>query len=239
MSLLTALQAAARELKIAVPSTIVTNTSNHDAMLLLRMANKEAKAMRTRYSWQILTKEHTFTTLAADSQGSSSLPSDFLRFVPETAFNRTLRRPIVGPINQSEWAEYKANLIVPADPVWRVRGGVILMAPLQTAGQTIAYEYISKWSVSVAATPTTPAKDAFTLDTDTWLWDEELLTLAVIWRWRQHKGMAFEDARLDFERMVTDAFIADGGKPRIQTGVTKASAHSRGKPTIRDYNTIT
>lgn len=239
MTLLTALQAAARELKISVPSTIVANTSSHDAMLLLRMANKEAKQIRGRYPWQTIRKEHSFTTVAADSQ-TSSIPSDWLKFVSETAFNRTTKRPLYGPITPQEWQEYKAGLIVPVEPAFLVRQGAILIAPTPTAGETVAYEYVSKWVV-VASGGTAATKDSFTVDTDTWIFDEEILTLAVIWRWRMHKGMAYEDQQLDYERLVADAFIADGGKPRINTGEVRSGQmlRARGKAQMRDYNTIT
>lgn len=232
------MQNAARELKISVPSSVAANTSNHDAMLLLRMANKEAKQIRGRYPWQAIRKEHTFTTTATDSQ-TNSLPADFLKFVPETAFNRTTKRPLLGPITPQQWQEYKAGLIVPSEPTFLVRQGAIMIAPTPTAGQTIAYEYVSDWVVCVAASPTVASKDAFTLDTDTWIFDEEILTLAVVWRWRMHKGMSYEDQQLDYERLLTDAFIADGGKPRIQLGDVNPGQMRRGRPTIRDYNTIT
>lgn len=238
MSFLTAMQAAARELKISVPATIVDNTGNHDAMLLLRMANKEAKQIRGRYPWQAVRKEHTFNTVAADSQ-TDSIPTDFLKFVSETAFNRTTKRPLYGPITPQEWQEYKAGLIVPVEPAMIVRQGAILITPTPTAGQQVAYEYVSKWVVCPTATPTVATKDSFTVDTDTWIFDEEILTLAVIWRWRMHKGMAYEDQQLDYERLLADAFIADGGKPRINLNEVRPGHAKRGRANIRDYNTIT
>lgn len=236
MTFLTATQDALRELKVPVPTTIVANTNNQDAMLALRLANKEAKAIRHRYDWQELRKEHTFATVAADAQ-TSSLPADFLRFVNETMFNRTEKRPLYGPITPQDWAEYKSGQLVPADPAFMVRAGLINIAPTPVAGRTIAFEYITKYTVTATGS-TTPTKEKFSADTDSWFLDEEILTLAIIWRWRKQKGMTYEDERLEYERMLADSFIANGGKPRIHMGDVVPGQFRRGKPAIRDYNTI-
>jgi hypothetical protein len=87
MSLLTLCQGAARQLNVAVPTSIVGNTGNETAMLLLRLASEEGFSLMRRYPWQVLTSEQTFTTVAADAQ-TNAIPTDYDRMIPETMFNR-------------------------------------------------------------------------------------------------------------------------------------------------------
>lgn len=235
MSLLSICQDAARELSIAVPQTIVSATGNKDVMLLLRLARKEGFMLSRRALWNALRKEHSFFSVDADSQGTASIPADFSAFVQETFFDRTARRPVLGPITPQEWQEYKTNLVVPSDPHWLRRGPTLLIAPLQSVSHTMVYEYISKnWAIANDGTE----RSTFEHDGDTHVWsDDAILTQGLIWRWRKHKGLAFEDERMDYERMVTDEIMRDGGKRRINLN-DRIGIVRRGRAGMQDYNTI-
>lgn len=235
MSLLTICQRAARKLSISVPSAITSATGNKDAMLLLEIAQEEGYELARRANWSALRKEHSFTTVAADSQGSASIPSDLSLFVPETFFNRTARRPVFGPVTPQEWQQYKTNLCVPSDPQWIRRGASLLMAPTQGAGQSVYYEYIStKWARSAGGAEQTE----FLADSDTHIWsNDNILKLGLIWRWRKHKSLSFEDEREEYERVVADEIMRDGGKPRLNVN-DQVGIVIHGKAGMADYNTI-
>jgi len=234
LSLLTVCQGVARRIGITTPSAIVANTNDPDAMLLWELANVEGYALSQRAFWSRLRVEHTFTTLAADSQGDDSIPDDFECIVPETMFNRTARRKVCGPISVEAWQEYKSSLIVPADPVFLQRGDVFLMAPTQTAGQSIYYEYIStKWALSSGGA----AQTEFLADTDTTIFKDIILKQGILWRWKAHKGLEHETDRFDYEKMVVDQILRDGVKPRLQLADTTPRM-ARGRATMRDYDTI-
>lgn len=235
MSLLSICQDAARELSIAVPANVSSATTNRDAVLLFRLAKKEGFLLSRRAFWSALRKEHTFSTVAADSQGTASMPSDFSCFVEETIYDRTSRRPWLGPITPQEWQQYKTNLIVPSDPHYIQRGATLLVSPLQATGHSVYYEYISKnWARSNAGAE----QSTFLNDSDTHVFaDDQILTQGIIWRWRKHKSMAFEDEREDYERMVTDQIMRDGGKARINLNA-RIGVIRRGKSQMQDYNTI-
>lgn len=233
MSLLSACQDAAAELGIPAPSSVAA-ADNPDARLLFRLAKKEGYLLSQRALWQVLRKEHTFTTAASDTQPLAALPADFDCFVEETFFDRSARRPVAGPLTPQAWQEYKATLVVPVDPCFLVRGNRILMAPLPAAGSVMVFEYIStQWALSATGV----AKDTFTDDADTTVFRDAIITQGIIWRYRKQKGLVFEDERLDYERMVADRMMRDGGKPRIQTGAVRG-AMARGRARMNDYNTI-
>lgn len=236
MSLLSICQGVARRLSINVPASIVTNTSNTDAMLLWELANVEGYMLSQRAEWQQLRKEHSFTTLAADDQGATSIPDDFEFYCNDSMFDRTSRRPVRQFTTPAEWQEYKTYLLVPADPTFIVRGSNIFMAPLQGAGNSVYYEYISKkWARSSGAAEQTE----FLADTDTTVFDEMLVKQGVLWRYKEHKGLPHENDQFVYEKMVADKILRNGIRPRLQAGdVNTPHAMKRGKAFIQDYNTI-
>ncbi len=212
MSLLTLAQAAARQLNVAVPSVIVGGT-DETSMLLLRLATEEGVSLMRRYPWQALQTEKTFTTVAADSQ-TNALPTDFDRMLPETMFNRNTRRRVAGPLSPEEWQQTKATLVTYVNPTFRIRGDAILMSPNPPAGETVAYEYISKNHCKTAGGVT---QADWALDTDLSRLDEGLMTLGLVWRFRQVKGLSYaEDINL-YERRVSDAEMRDGVKARLSS----------------------
>lgn len=212
MSLATLCQAAARQLNVAVPTAFVSST-DETAALLLRLATEEGVSLMRRYPWQAITAEHTFTTVAADEQ-TSSIPTDFDRMLPETMFNRGTRRRVAGPLSAEEWQQTKATLVTYVNPTFRLRGGTILMSPNPPAGETIAYEYVSK---NFCASAGGTAQADWVADSDVGRLDEGLMTLGLVWRFRQVKGLSYAEDMQLYERRVSDAEMRDGVKPRISS----------------------
>lgn len=212
MSLLSLCQSAARRLNVTVPSLIVGNT-DETAMLLLALASEEGVSLMRRYPWQVLITEKTFTTVAADEQ-TGAIPTDFDRILPESMFNRTTRRRVAGPLSYDEWQRAKATLVTYVNPTFRIRGDALLMSPNPPAGETVAYEYVSK---NFCKTSGGTGQADWAADTDLGRVDEGLMTLGLIWRFRQVKGLSYgEDMEL-YERRVSDAEMRDGGKPRLSS----------------------
>lgn len=215
MSLLSMVQEAARRLSLPVPVAAWANTTPHVA-LLVTLADHEGRALRKRHQWQAITKEHTFTTLAAYDQGAASFPSDVdgTRILNETMFNRTRRRFVPGPLDATEWQEHLATLVTRVNPAFRIRGNRVLLAPIPPAGETVAYEYVSRnFCQSSGGTQ----QSAWAADTDTGLLDEAVMTLGLIWRFRQAKGLDYQLDAQEYERAVLEAVINDGGRARLRT----------------------
>jgi hypothetical protein len=213
MSLLSICAAAADELGLAEPSAIVGMSDDQDAVTLLRMAKEEGRTLARRCKWEALTREHTFSTVAADIQ-VSSIPVDFESMVPDTVFNRTTRRRVAGPLTAEEWQSYKSSLVTRVDPAYRIRQGAFLMTPQPPAGETIAYEYVSKyWCVSSGGT----RQETWLADTDTALLDEGVIVLGVIWRYRKTRGLEYQEDFAEYNRQVMDLIHRDGTRPRLSS----------------------
>lgn len=215
MSLLTLLSGVAAEINIAAPSTIIGNT-NREIRQLLQLAQNEGKQLASRYRWQAIKRESTFTSVATESQGEMTTlaGADFGWVANETFWNRTQNRPLF-PVTDVQWQQMKSSQITGPYEYFRIRGGELLVIPIMTAGETCAFEWVSKnWCESSGGT----AQSAWAADTDTGLIDEDIMAAGVLWRWKKAKGLDYAQDFDTYERLLADAATRDGAKPRLNMG---------------------
>jgi hypothetical protein len=214
VNLLEIIQSACADLTLPEPAAVVGST-DATASQLLEIANKEGRDLARCYAWQTLIEEATFTTVATESQGALTTlaGTDFRYIVGDTIWNRTTGIPVCGPVVPSEWQAVLANSFTGPYPQWRIRGGTLRFLPVPTAGQTCAFEYVSKnWCTDSTGVTT---RAAFASDQDLCLVDDELVLLGIQWRWRKAKGFEYSEEFLLYERQVADAMARDGGKRKL------------------------
>jgi len=196
MTLLTICQNIADATHGPRPATIAANT-NPDAQNYLRIVNKVGTKLMKVYPWNILRAEHSFTAPGTETLiAAASMPSDFDRFIPETFWNRSTNNLISGPIGSTEWQGLKVmNSTVP-NYKFTYRGGDVLAIPTISSSSTCAFEYVSnQWCQSSGGT----GKTAFSVDTDTGILDEELITLAATYAWLTAEGQPVQGAWQEFK----------------------------------------
>lgn len=229
MTLLSITNDVADEVSIDRPATIAGNASV-DAQRLLRLVNKVGKKLMKVAPWQVLRKEQTFTSVAAEEQ-TGILPSDFDRFIPETFFDRTGQAFISGPITPVEWQGFKASGYNGTQKKFVYRGDSIFILPAFGAGSTLAFEYVSKnWCQSSGGTGQT----AFAADDDTGILDEELLTLATIFVYLDAEGQPTASAAREFEDYANTLLGNDQPNAGILTAgdIFGNGRHFSGTPTL-------
>ena len=215
MSLLSICQDAADRLGIIRPSSVI-NSTDQQTLRLLGFAQQEGKALARRHAWQVLVKEASFSATATETQ-SSVLPTDFDRWVDDTFYNRTRKRPVYGPLNATDWSFSKAVVATVLIESFRQRGSTtdILITPVPTADDSYYFEYISKnWCQSITDT----AQSEWAADTDTGILEEELMTLGVMWRFKSGQGFDYAEEFRNYEIAVTEAIARDGGKRILNAG---------------------
>ncbi|MEQ1652154.1 MAG: hypothetical protein ABL897_06685 [Hyphomicrobium sp.] len=216
LSILSLMSEAADELSLSRPASLVGNTTDSGAQKLLRHLTRTCRQLATRYDWQELRGEHTFTTVAlADQITATPLPADFLRFVPETMFNRT-KRYRVTMLTPEEWQGHQASLTTRVYDAYILRGNTILMAPTPAAGQTIAYEYVTRYVGYLA--DNSGYVSTFTNDTDIPILDDELLILGTVWRYAQSEGNDYAEQFREFEIRLNDLLKMNPGRRVIDMG---------------------
>lgn len=211
MSLLTVVQRFCQVNGMTQPN-IVTSSPDQTVQQYLGILNELMDAVLQDSKYQCFTKEATWTLLAQEDQGAVTTiaPNGFLFFHNQTFYDRTLRRPLYGPVEDDEWQALKA--IPNPGPFYkfRIRGDRFLVNPVPTAPLSlIAFEYASNQGVRSANSTT---KQYFTADTDTSIFDEAILQRGLSYRWKQVKGLPYQADEQKFYDMLNN-FISNN-KPR-------------------------
>jgi len=217
LSLLSIVQNAAIDLNLTSPTVVATSTDTQ-VQQLMNLANRDGKDLVRRFDWQALTIETSFNTVNTQQQTTlSAVAPDFFRMVDETMNNRTQHWRVIGPLSPQEW-QRRLSLGAQVGVVnsFRIRGNEIWFFPVPPAGDSIYFEYISKnWAQDAGGA----GKEAFTLDTDTALIDEDILTLGVKWRFLKAKGLDYSEEFRSYEAALEAVFGSDGARgPVDMTG---------------------
>jgi hypothetical protein len=215
MTLLTLCQDAANEIGIPSPSAVIGSVDT-SVIQLLAAANREGKNLVSGYDWQVLIKEETHTTIAAESQGAmSTIATDFDRFSNDTMWNRSTNRKFYGPLNNTEWQTLKGIVVNGVTNYFRIRGNLLLLNPVPTVGQTLVFEYIGKNWVDTTGDGAADAV-AYAADSNTTVLDENLVTLGVIWRFLKQKGLPYDNQFQEYLMKLSERQAKDGAKQIIR-----------------------
>lgn len=152
-------------LSLGRPSTLFASDNNGDDSdrKLLRALTATCRYLQKDYDWQVLAREASFETVAQQSQ-PGVVPSDWLRFVPDTFWNRTARWKLAGPISPQERQQFKAWYTGTVVPYFWQQGDAIQLFPVPDAGLLCSFEYIANaigyaaGSVAVSATSTADSR---------------------------------------------------------------------------------
>lgn len=225
MSLLTLVQRAFKRVGLTAPTAAVSST-DENVIRMIELANEEGEELASRADWQALTREATHTTLAAESQGlmTAIAGSDFNYIKNDTFWNRTKDRRWY-PVSDVDWQTMKATNITGPVEYFRIRGGYLLAIPTPTAGETLAFEWVSKnWCETSGGT----GQSAWAADSDVGRLDESLMLMGLVWRWKKAQGLEYAEDFRQYEIRVESAMQRDGTKPRINMAGTMV--HGRNIP---------
>jgi len=218
-TLLSMAKAVARDLAsydVKPPSTIVNN-SDPTAAALLRQATKAARRIYKDHDWTILQREHTFQ--AASGTAEYALPSDFGRFIGDTAWDRDAFEEMRGPLTPQQWQIAKSGIVqtVSIDKQWRVKRAAASVAnrfvidPTPDDTNDLVFEYVSN-SWATAANGSTLRTD-WVADDDIPIIDPDLIELDMTWRMLERLGQDATTARIEADREIDRAWARDGGAP--------------------------
>lgn len=209
------IQSACKRIGILSPNAAVTAT-DQQIIQLVALAEEEGQELATRYAWEALQTEASFTTVAAQVQTTlAATAPGFDYIVNDTIWNRTLRRPVYGPRTQQDWQQQKAMQLNGPFNSFRIIADAINFYPNPSAGQSCFFEYISSNWVSTSAAG---VSSVWTNDADTPKIDDQLVILGTIWRWKQIKGLDYAEDFAKYERRLADAMGRDAGKPILDMG---------------------
>lgn len=197
MTLLSAMQAVAKNVGIDPPATVLGN-DEPDCVKLLQFANETGQELARRVDWALMRK--TRLILGTGFAALFDLPPDYSRMVEGWGVTQD-GQPVRGGLTGDEW-----NALAPvqgAPRYYQVIGQKIGFYPFPSEGLQVTASYMSNgW--------TSAGKDAFTADNETTLFPERLLEMGTVWRHKRHIGADYSDYLAEFEAALADLARFDG-----------------------------
>lgn len=196
-----------------VSVTEVYASTDTVAMEMADLANEVASDIAKSHDWRILTKVHTIT---GDGGLTYPLPDDYDRMVLASEIDEQSNwlwgyYPFA---DVNEWMRCSSgnhSIINPGG--WIDLGGYLNFYPAPTG--TAEFPYIrNDWARDSGGNSQT----AFTSDEDTFILDNRLLTLGLIWRWLAQKKMDYSEEMATYELALSQAQTRDKGARVLRSG---------------------
>jgi hypothetical protein len=214
MSLLSIIQQHCRIHALSVPTGVIGSTET-TVNQLYGIVNEVLSELVTESKFNVTTQECTFTTVATESQGAMATlcPLGYQYAIFETFYDRTLMRPLIGPITESEWQELKALPTAGIMYKYRIRNDELLFDPVPSAPfSEIAFEYMSSYCVT---DDLGVLKPAITADTDLFVFPENIIQKGMMYRWKQIKGLPYQADETRYYGLLNNYIARDKVKRRI------------------------
>lgn len=220
MTVLTAISSAMVRLVGRRPTTIF-GTSAETEVQLADLANEVATDIMKGHDWRALTKIHTLTGDGTTTE--FDLPSDYDRMVlAQGVDDRTTWLWQYTPCPDLDtWINLFMmgfNAITPG--WWIILGGKMQFYPAPPSSDPAIFPYISNLCVNSSPEPNTGVitpQTQFVNDNDTFVLDESLITLGVVWRYREQKGLGYSEDMQTYEIALSQAQARDKGSRVIRS----------------------
>lgn len=223
MTLVSVAQSAALRLIGKKPASFFSSQSTFE-MEITDLANEVVSDMVKYADWRSLTKQHSM--VGDGVTYGFALPADYDRMPIGVGLSRAnwYTWGYMDAPSLNYWQDLVNGLASPNPGYWIILDGQVQFRPAVSNGTTAQFYYISKNAVVDADDAS--RKPFFTKDTDTFLLDERVLKLGIIYKWRAQKRLEFAQDFADYESALMQASSHDKGA-RIITGARRASTDAQ------------
>lgn len=224
MTVLSAASRASLRL-IGQPLTALFSNSETIALELADLANEVGHDIMKSHQWRSLTRIHTITGDSVETV--FPLPEDYDRMlIGSSMHDETLWFwNYYGVRSVDEWIMWKNSKGNWAWPgAWIILEDAFHFMPAPSGSAN--YPYISK---NFARSESGVKKPRFDNDNDTFVLEEDLLTLGLLWRWKAQKGLDYSEELESYEISLAQNSSADKGG-RILRQPTRANLGSFAYP---------
>ena len=208
MTQLSIIRNAAHIIGVFAPNSIKNNNDPVALSMhaLINRAGKNMARMRSTNdsSWLFLQKTGVITTVI--DQSSYPVEDGFVRLIRDTLWDADEYWKLNSLESPKEWASLVFGLeiypqIAPAIRMISedgVKKFQLFPTPSED-GRNFAYYYTSSHWVKYVSGDDIGTRDGFVEDTDTSFFDEDLLEMDLIWRFKQSRGLSFATELAEFE----------------------------------------
>lgn len=214
MTLLSVVKEVCAAVGVVVPTSVFSNiTGNRTMQEMLALANEMAVRIATdTRDWTRFKKIQTF---AGDGVKTAfDLPANYRRMLLTASVWRSTStlQPMLFVPDLDQWMQRRAQGWYGPQGEWTMVGGQMLIQPVMGMGVTASFAYIDKNCIALNAGG---VGEAFVDDGDSFLLDERLLKLGMIWQWKANKGTSYQEDMGTFGDALTTAMGKDSPSPII------------------------
>ena len=196
-----------------------------DDVQMMAIANRAAYEIMNFYPWSVLSE--TFTLVMTETLGVPdtvyALPSNFQSVIADSAWETDGSRKVDLPTPTNRWYLYKFSSFSDGGTIRARFYGDTIEIHDPSPGESINFEY----TVNTPITDSLAApKEQFTLDTDLFLMDDQLLVLGTQAHWQQTKLMPqYQEHMVNYRMKMNEAIGRDAGAQTIG-GVSRLTNRS-------------
>jgi hypothetical protein len=141
------------------------------------------------------------------------LPAGYDRITDRTQYDKSKRWEMLGPETAQQWQWLKSSYISTGPRIrWRIMGQTFQIWPLTSTNEYLGFEYISvNWALSSAGAGQTQ----FLADTDTCIYPDRLMVLALKKKYFEVKGFDTSAFQRDYDMQLNIAKANDQGSPTL------------------------
>lgn len=213
MSILDVVKGAATVLGMDVP-TLVYGATGREMVEMQELANVMASEIADAHDWQKLLIQQTF--MGDGVSDAFDLPSDFRRMQKTSSlWSSRWQWATEHLTSPDQWLELQVTPIATVNGYWILYGDQFHQWPVMASTETVKFFYVSN---QLVAASDTSKKTMFTEDADSFRLSEELLKKAIIYRWKQNKGQAYEQDLDDYQDLLLRRIETDAGSKPVVSG---------------------
>ncbi len=215
MTILSVMQSAALRLVGYKPSVFFASSETFESEIV-DLINEAAEDIVDYQDWQALITQATLT--GDGTTEAFNLPEGYSRMMltadVQDTNNYVWGYQAVNSVDEYIWM--KARGWGPYPGVWSIFNNQFNFYPVPAAGQLAVFPYISK---NYAKSQDGTFKPAFTADTDEFRINgaERLLTLWLVWRWRENKKLDATGDQENFAKALDELAAKDRGSRVIRS----------------------
>jgi hypothetical protein len=218
MSLLSVVRQVCPVVGVLLPTSVFSGiASNRTMQEMLNCANEMAQRIATDYrDWTRLRKSATFNGDGVTA--AFNLPTDYRRMQKDGHIWRSsdTKQPMRFIHNTDEWLQRRSAGEIDSWGEWTLYGGQIHIAPVMLTGTSARFTYLDKNCIALESGG---FGNEFMTDTDSFVLDERVLRLGMIWDWKAKKGSPYAEDLSTFEDAIRTAMGYDSPSPILIDGM--------------------
>lgn len=142
-----------------------------------------------------------------------AMPTDFDRVIDDTEWDKSKHWKMQGPETAQQWAWLISGFIASGPQIrFRILGNQFVIWPMVSSTETLGFDYVSSyWAADSTGTP----KASFTVDTDTCVFPDRLMVLALKLKFWQIKGFDTVWFEREYAMELNISKANDAGSPTL------------------------